>query len=159
MNGIWRNSMDHITLERLADDIDQGRDIDHVGRAYLHEAIARALAGKSDPFRLKPPKPRGRPPDPYLPQRQIAMAMDVASKIRDEGLSIAAACGTGANGGTQSKAFEKYRANLEACRLIYGARNAQRDMSPEESASLSRLLADDLRRRGRGKGGNKSGPI
>ncbi len=144
--------MDRITLERLADDIDQGRDIDQEGRAYLHDAIARALAGKPDPFRLKPPKRRGRPPDPYLPQRQIAIAMDIASKIRDEGLSIAAACGTGANGGTQSKAFEKYRANLELCRLIYGARNAQRDMTPEESARFSRLLEKDFRRRGCGEG-------
>lgn len=145
--------MNRIKLARLAADLKQGRPLDPEGRAYLEAVLERALAGETDPFRLKPAQRRGRPPDPQLAQRHLAMALAVASKHWDKGLTLADACGPGANGGTEAKSFAKYRANLELCRLIYGARNVQRDMTPEESERLSYLLAEDLRRRGFGTDG------
>lgn len=145
--------MNRIKIARLAADLKKGRPLDPECLAYLEAALERALAGDADPFRLKTPKRRGRPPDPELAQRQLAMARAVASEHWDKGRTLAAACGTGANGGTEAKAFTKYRANLELCRLVYGARNAQRDMTPEEKDAVARLVGEDLRRRGFGTEG------
>jgi hypothetical protein len=70
-------------LWRLAENFRHGRDMSFGQRKYLQESLDRAIAGDSDPFRLK--RPKGRQPRPRL---HLMLAETVGRLYWDEGHTL-----------------------------------------------------------------------